>query len=154
MEFVHELIKGKIAETIFEHMFRETHKFTVLRFGYESTVPNLAQYRKTLPKAVIDQISTSPDFILITEDKKQAYFVEVKFRANLKQQELLKIAEKNAKKWEFSYIFLASKDGFYFSPVHRIVNNKGAIEKLPISWVPKELQKKFFKLVLEYLVND
>lgn len=34
-EFVKDLIKGKVAEIIFEQMFRESGKFTILHSGYE-----------------------------------------------------------------------------------------------------------------------
>ncbi len=45
IEFSKDLIKGKVAEVIFEQMFREEEKFTVIPFGYEHTMPTLAQYR-------------------------------------------------------------------------------------------------------------
>ena len=34
--FARNLVKGKIAETIFAQMLRETNQFTVLEFGYEN----------------------------------------------------------------------------------------------------------------------
>jgi len=37
--FEHNLIKSRIAETIFEEMFHDTKKFTILHFRYEYTTP-------------------------------------------------------------------------------------------------------------------
>ncbi len=44
-KFSHDLIKGKVAELIFALMFRDVGKFTILRFAYEYTLPELAQYQ-------------------------------------------------------------------------------------------------------------
>jgi len=40
-DFARNLVKGKIAETIFAQMLRETGSFTVLEFGYEKIIPDL-----------------------------------------------------------------------------------------------------------------
>ena len=52
IKFTESLVKGKIAETIFEQMLRSAkfkngsmkghHVFTVLHFGYEHVLPELA----------------------------------------------------------------------------------------------------------------
>ncbi|MDE2096048.1 MAG: hypothetical protein KGL39_02265 [Patescibacteria group bacterium] len=42
ISFFRDLLKGKIAEVIFEQMFRDCGKFTILPFGYEKTVPEVA----------------------------------------------------------------------------------------------------------------
>jgi len=42
IDFSRDLIKGRIAEVIFEQMFREQGQYTVIPFGYEQTVPTLA----------------------------------------------------------------------------------------------------------------
>ncbi len=47
-DFVHNLIKGKIAEMIFELMFRECKRFSTFRYGYEYTEEYLAQHRKEI----------------------------------------------------------------------------------------------------------
>jgi hypothetical protein len=38
-EFIKDLVKGKIAEIIFEQMFRESGRYTILHSGYEYTLP-------------------------------------------------------------------------------------------------------------------
>jgi len=156
--FEHELIKGRIAETIFEMMFRETKKFTVLHFGYEYTEPILSQYRNMANMAVvqkvIEEVSKSPDYILVTEDKQQVYIVEVKFRHILNEKELLGIAEKVYERYPICYIFLATLDNFYFDTVSNIMNQKGAIKQLSTSWVSQEIQGKNKKLVKEFLYSS
>lgn len=74
-EFLRELIKGKIAEIIFEQMFREAGEFTILWFGYEYTSPELAQYQHLLTehKEVLADIRHTPDFILV-EPSEGKYF--------------------------------------------------------------------------------
>lgn len=150
--FEHDLIKGKIAEMIFELMFRDTNKFTVLHLGYEYTAPILAQYRNmVVMKKVLDPISKAPDFILLTENKKQTYPVEVKYRAFPYKNDLVDIARKIVKNYPACHIFLISKSGFYFNPVHTIINRRGVMDSLPTSWVSQKIQNKYLKLAADYL---
>lgn len=150
--FEHELIKGRIAETIFELMFRDTDKFTVLHFGYESTVPTLAQYRNTVVmKKVLNQVDKSPDFILMTENKEQVYFVEVKYRASPDKKELLETTLEISKRWELCHLFLVTKEGFFFSPINTIINKNGELEKLSVKWVPQNIQEKYLELSKDFL---
>lgn len=152
--FEHKLIKGRIAETIFECMFRDTNKFSVLHFGYESTVPTLAQYRNTVVmKKVLDQVNKSPDFILMTENKEQVYFVEVKYRANPDKKELLETALEIAKKWELCHLFLITNEGFYFSPINTVINMHGEVEKLSTNWVSQNIQDKYSNLAHDFLAS-
>lgn len=152
--FEHNLIKGKIAETIFELMFRDTGKFTVLRFGYEFTVPTLAQHRDTVVmKKVLNQVEKSPDFILVTENKEQVYFVEVKYRANPSKESLLEIAQGVFKRWEISHLFIITNDGFYFSPTSKIISKKGGITKLSTNWVTRDIQNKYLSLSTDFLTR-
>lgn len=150
--FEHKLIKGRIAETIFELMFRDTNKFSVLHFGYESTVPTLAQYRNTVVmKKVINQVDKSPDFILMTENKEQVYFVEVKYRAHPDPKEILETSIEIAKRWELCHLFLVTKNGFYFSPVNTVINKHGEVDELSTNWVSREIQDKYLKLSQDFL---
>lgn len=152
--FEHNLIKGRIAEMIFETMFQETGKFTVLRFGYEAALPSLAQYRNIARKQeVVDQVSQNPDFVLVTENKTGVYFVEVKYRAYPDKKDLLQIATALKNRWEISYLFVISKDGFFFSPVHTVVNKGGVIDKLSPRWISIKLQEKYLGFVNEFLSN-
>jgi hypothetical protein len=145
--FEYKLIKGRIAETIFELMFRETKKFSVLHFGYESTIPTLAQYRDTVVmKKVLNQVEKSPDFVLVTENKEQVYFVEVKYRSTLDKEEILQTALDISKRWELCYLFIVSRDGFYFSSISSVINESGNIEPLSPNWVHTDIQEKYRSL--------
>jgi len=152
IEFSKNLIKGKIAETIFEQMFRENGNFTILRFGFEHTIPELAQYRASTFKRVVDDLSDAPDFVLISnkDGEKEVYLIEVKYRAKWGKDEIKKIAEKLLKRWNPVYLFIASLDGFFFGPCNTIVNKDGEIGHLYDKWADKETQGKYLKLLREF----
>ncbi|MGD0976740.1 MAG: hypothetical protein ABR875_00365 [Minisyncoccia bacterium] len=149
--FVRDLIKGRIAETIFEMMFRETGKFTILRFGYEYTQPELAQYKHylRLPEA-IENIDNSPDFILLSNDKTKVYLVEVKYRSSFDSDKIKVIAQSIASRWHSPYLFIATPKGFFFEPCNTIIKNNGNIGQLFDNKVPKEIQEKYLELLNEF----
>lgn len=157
--FAHNLIKGKIAEIIFELMFRESDKL-VYRFGYEYTEESLAQYRndfKEQVKGIIDEVSSSPDFIFVGRQNeiggRGIYVVEVKYRSETSDEELVNIAHKLTERWKSPWIFLVSKQDreFYFIPAHTISNRKGIYPE--DNWLNKFINPK---LIEEYkeLAND
>jgi len=130
-EFVKDLVKGKIAEIIFEQMFRESGRYTILHSGYEYTLPELAQYGYLAEvKAVIENIRNAPDFVLVSEDKKEIYLVEVKYRSHRNSEELKKLCEETLKTWHPCWLFVASPDGFFFEPCSMVVANNGYIGPL------------------------
>jgi hypothetical protein len=157
--FSHELIKGKIAELIFELMFRETGKYTPLRFGYEYTIPELAQYRNIIQvKKVLDNISNSPDFILIQnekneEDKLNVFTVEVKYRKNLDTNEMLQVAESTLKTWDPSWLFVATPENFFFTPCSYIKDNNGQLWPLSENWVSAQLRAKYLELLRDFEID-
>jgi hypothetical protein len=157
--FQHELIKGKIAELIFELMFRETGKFTALRFGYEYTLPELAQYQHLLEvKRVLDNISNSPDFILIkneknSEGKLEVFTVEVKYRREVNLGEMKEIAKDTLKTWDPSWLFIATPDCFYFTACRRILDSNGEMWRLTDNWVSEPLKKKYLELLRDFEID-
>jgi hypothetical protein len=68
--FARNLVKGKIAETIFAQMLRETKQFTVLEFGYEKIVPELVQQGYSENNGLVETLRTAPDFAVINKDRK------------------------------------------------------------------------------------
>lgn len=147
----HYFIKGKIAELIFEMMFREAGKFTVLRFGYEYTLPQIAQHQNLVEvKKVLENIRNAPDFILVSDDRKEVHIVEVKFRSKRDLLEILDIATKNLKTWDPSWLFIASPDGFYFDPCNKIVKNNGLISPLHTTWISENLLRKYQELLNDF----
>lgn len=130
-EFIKDLVKGKIAEIIFEQMFRESGRYTILHSGYEYTLPELAQYQHLAEiKAVIENIRNAPDFVLVSQDKKEVYLVEVKYRTHRHAENLMKICEDTLRTWNHCWLFVASPDGFFFEPCNTVLKNNGNIGPL------------------------
>lgn len=151
INYVRNLIKGKIVETIFEEMFRTAGEFTILPTGYEHTIPELAQYQHHVQiQKVLENIRNAPDFVLISQDKTKVFLVEVKYRSELDSLEALEIAGHTLRLWNPSYLFIASRTGFYFSPCSSILEHKD-IEVLNESWINKEIQKRYNNLLKEYI---
>lgn len=149
--FIKHLIKGKIAEIIFEQMFRESDKYTILRSGYEYTLPELAQYQHFVEvKAVMENIRNAPDFILISNDKREVHLVEIKYRSQRRDDELKKIAHETLKAWNPCFLFVASPDGFFLETCENIYNNNGNISPLSHKWADKEIQEECLKLLNEF----
>ena len=153
--FAKNLIKGKIAETIFELMFRESEQYTVLNFGYEYVLPEVAQYQHLLKKPeVIETLRHTPDFVLISKDRSEVNIVEVKYRAQRDDKEITEIAQtliNNA--WPSPWLFIASPDGFFYEPCHTIIQKKGQIGELYKTHINEELQNKYIKLLNEFELN-
>lgn len=152
VNYTRNLIKGKIAELIFQEMFSVSEKLTILPIGYEHTTPILAQYQHHVQiKQVLDNIRHAPDFALISQDKTQVYLVEVKYRSSFTNEQLLDIAQDLCTRWNPSHLFLATRDHFYFSPCNTIVHANGTIEELKESWVAKEVQRAYLDLLQEFI---
>lgn len=151
INFVRQLIKGKIAEIIFEQMFRESEEFTILRSGYEYTLPELAQYQHFAEvKAVMTNIRNAPDFILISQNKKEVFLVEVKYRSQLHSEDIRGKAEGLLKTWNPSWLFVATPECFFFDSCNTIINNDGKINKLSETWVNTRTQSDCLKLLNEF----
>jgi hypothetical protein len=149
-DFSRRLIKGKIAEIIFQQMFSNTGKFTIIPFGYEYTTPELSQHEKNdKAKEVIDNIRNAPDFALISKNGNSVYLVEVKYRSKIELNKIIEIASAQNKRWSPSYLFVASLNGFYFDNCHNIINI-GKISKLKENWVEKNLQNTYLGLLREF----
>jgi hypothetical protein len=150
-KFSKDLIKGKIAEIIFDQMFREAGEYTIIPFGYENIVPQLSQCKKvSKAQKVIDNIRHSPDFVLISKNKESVFLVEVKFRSRFDKEEIRRLAEEQKQRWHPSWIFVATLNGFYFDSCSNIINKNGEVAKLE-SWViSADLQSKYLALLKEF----
>src|SRR6266403_1033869 len=138
IDFARNVIKGKIAEQVFEFMFRSVDQYDVIPFGYEYSQPQLAQHINLLKeKNLLDTLRNTPDFLLISKDKSQAYYVEVKYRKILDDEEVKTLAQNLVNKWNHAFLFIATPEGFYSSACHDILN-KGKIDKLQEWIVPTE----------------
>lgn len=148
VDFTKDLIKGRIAETIFEQMFRESGRLTILKFGYENTSPELAQFQHRLKnKKILDKIRHAPDFLLITEDKTEAYFIEVKFRSALHPPQIKEIAQQVLNQADPSWLFVATPKGFFFDPCNTIINRDGVMSELKENWISTSVQHEYLGLL-------
>src|SRR5680860_721044 len=136
-DFTERLIKGKIAEVIFQQMFREQGGYTIIPFGYEYTVPQISQCININKQAqkVIDNIKHAPDFALVSSNSQDVYLVEVKYRKNYSEKYALEDAEIQKERWSPSWLFYATLDGFYFDSCSSIVYKQGKAKKLSEKWV-------------------
>jgi len=150
IEFSKNLIKGKIAEVVFEQMIRDEGKYTVIPFGYEHTVPTLSQYQHlAVVKQIMNNISDAPDFALISEDKTKVYLIEVKFQSKFNINTLKEYALKLQDRWEYPWLFVATPIGFY-NGLCRDIIKEGRIPDLTENWVAKEIQDRYLKLLNEF----
>jgi Leu/Phe-tRNA-protein transferase len=150
--FAQNLVKGKITETIFHLLFAEAGEFTITPFGYEHTIPALAQYHRDVQvQQVLETIRKTPDFVLMSQNRREVFFVEVKYRAIRHAEEILHIAKELSKRWHPSWLFIASPDGFYFDSCTNVINTKGEIPPLNTSWVATGIQEKYCALLNEFI---
>lgn len=152
IDFSKQLIKGKIAELAFSQMFINGNKFTVIPFGYESTFPEISQFANLAKdKQAVEIIRNAPDFAIVSHDKKEVYLVEVKYRSNPSDIQMLEMAEKIKSKWQSVYIFLATPLGFFFDNCNTIIENQGKISPLGKEWVEISDQLEYVSLINEFI---
>lgn len=149
IRFARNLVKGKIAETIFAQMLRETGKFSVLDFGYEKIIPELVQ-TDTIADDTLEIIRRAPDFAVINKETKEVRLIEVKYQKLLDARYLLKNAQRMMEAWNPSFIFLVTQDGFYFDNIKDIVERKGKITPLNHPFIPQDLQKKYLAILHDF----
>ena len=73
------VIKGRIAETIIEELFRSLD-FQVFSYGMENSIPGIKDLLKGVRGDVAKNIRQMPDFVVFKDQK--AHFIEVKYRAS------------------------------------------------------------------------
>ena len=154
VDFARNLVKGKIAETIFAQMLRETETFTVLEFGYEKVVPELVQQGYGPKHGIIDVLRSAPDFAVINRQTKKVHLIEVKYLRQLNETYVLDYAMRMARSWNPSYLFIATLDGFYFDSISDIISNDGAISELHHSQIDDKLQRKYLKILVDFEGNN
>ncbi len=152
LNFSKQLIKGRVAEMIFEQMLRDAGGFTVLGFGYEKIIPELAIRQDTIEaERTMEIIRRAPDFAVIRHSTNKVYLVEVKYMHNMTREKVLVAAEKMINSWDPSYLFIVTPHSFYFESVKSIVEKKGEIEAFGFDTVNKELQDEYLKLLNTFI---
>jgi len=155
IEFSRKLIKGRIAEVVFEQMMRGEGKNMVIPIGYEYTTPMLTQYRGHAEiEKIIDNVADAPDFALVSkeqtsEGKVKIYLVEVKYRSKLDIDDIKEHAGELKKRWEYPWLFVATPEGFYCGECRDILSG-GRIDPLSENWVISDNQYKYLSLLNEF----
>ncbi|HRH55286.1 MAG TPA: hypothetical protein PK609_00250 [Candidatus Paceibacterota bacterium] len=151
-DFSKQLIKGKIAELVFEQMFRDAEKYTVIPFGYESVVSELQQYTRQInDRELLDNIRNAPDFALVSHDPKEVFLVEVKYRSRLDSDEIRRTAAAICERWKLAYMFIATPEAFYFDRCSDLLNEEASLTEIPDSLISRELQDKYRSLLVEFI---
>lgn len=148
IDFTHNLVKGRIAETIFAQMLRNDGRFTVLEFGYEKVIPQLVGIDNNHENPVIESLRVAPDFAVINQETKDVRLVEVKFRSKLSNDEILKTANKMHASWNPSWLFVATLDGFYFDEISEVIQNEGRI--MSFDAIDKDTQDKYLSILKDF----
>ena len=153
--FSKELLKGRIAETIFEQMFGEAGCFTILKFGYENILPEIAHHQNFINgKQTLEIIRRAPDFAVIDNHSKknQVFLIEVKFQKIFNPTWALEAAQKMMKSWSPAYLFIVTPNGFYMNMAADVINVHGVMNNLSHPCVSLELQDKYLKLLNEFII--
>lgn len=154
MDFSRNLIKGKIGEMIFEQMLNETDAFTVLSFGYENVLPELAQHQHDMKaEEAMETIRRAPDFVVINNETHDVHLVEVKYRSRVSLADNLKEAERMLRTWKPAFLFLATPHGFYFDSVKNIVLANGEMKPLGHEYFSEDVQEKYVTLLNEFILH-
>lgn len=150
VNFTRQLVKGKIAETIFSQMFRESGNFTVLEFGYEKVIPEMIQQGFNESNPMIETLRTAPDFAVIDRDTRQVKLIEVKYQRSLNPEYTLRAANRMSQSWNPSYLFIATLDGFYMDEIANIIKSDGNIAPLTHPKITNSLQNEYLQILKRF----
>jgi hypothetical protein len=151
--FSKQLAKGRVAETLFEQMLRDTDSFTILSFGYEKILPELAHRQHDIhAQETMEIIRRAPDFAVINNETHDVHLIEVKYMMHPRTDWVLRDAQRMYESWKPSYLFLVTPEGFFFDKAGKIVENEGVISPLSHPQIPQELQSKYIALLNELIV--
>jgi len=155
IDFSRKLIKGRIAETLFEQMMRDTGLYTILAFGYENILPELVHRQNDIHiQETMEIIRRAPDFAIINNKTHEVQLVEVKYMMRPKADWILRDAKRMYESWKPAYLFLATPNGFFFDKAATIFERNGEIAPLDHSNFSKELQDKYIKILNEFIVSN
>lgn len=142
--------KGKEAEKIMSDFFKEAG-FQVIRYGYEYTVPALADKENPIIGRAAAYIRHQPDFIIVNKAR-EAFFVEVKFRAasQINQQDIFNYPN--------SYVILLTKEGMLAQSTKYIYRKRydfARITKMPpFAEIPFSLIDKYNRRIRRQLGEE
>lgn len=77
----HNMIKGRVAETIIQELFVANY-YHVFNYGMERTLPGILSTIKMSSDEVSSAIRSQPDFVIQDRATGELMYVEVKYRAS------------------------------------------------------------------------
>lgn len=133
-------------------MIHNTKGYTVLEFGYEKVVHQLAKAPKSEDaKAMIEIVRKAPDYAIVNEDTHNVTLVEIKYMAKRTNGKVNAIAKEIERSWRHAALFIATPNGFYFDQVDTIIKNKGVIKHLTHAKIPEKLVAQYVAMLNEFI---
>ena len=142
--------KGRTAERIVANLFKEAG-FKVYKYGYEYTLPKLADRTNPIKGRAAEYIRHQPDFIVVNGGN-EAFFVEVKFRSSQI------VPDKEIFPYPNCYVVLLTKD-YILAQSTRYLFDKGAhfapiVMMPPFSNIPRTILMKYVSKVRRELGDE
>lgn len=142
----------KIVEHVFQYMFREAGKYTVVPIGYEATTEELEPYKNHVyVRKVLNNLKAAPDFVLISKDKTDVIVVEVEYMPKMEPELVGDMVHTVLRRWDPSYLFIATQTGFYFDACSHIKADNGHIKLLSERWIKMDQQHKYLDLLHDFV---
>lgn len=79
VEYSHNIIKARVAETIIQELFQQ-NGYHVFNYGMERTIPSILGTIKNQSDAIATAIRAQPDFVVQDSLSGELFYVEVKYR--------------------------------------------------------------------------
>lgn len=135
-------------------MLLATGNYTVLKGGYEHTMPLVAQiYPGLEDKKVLGAARKSPDFVVIQKDDKYVYLVEIKYRHTFDIKEIIDEAQAIHIFWPHTHLFVATNAGFFMDTCENVIE-KSFIPPLSEDIVLSKLQKEYLDILKQFLRKE
>jgi hypothetical protein len=142
--------RGKIAEKIVSDLFKEAG-FKVIKYGYEHTVPMLADRNNLIKGKAGEYIRHQPDFIVVNK-RNEAFFVEVKHRSKVM------IPDRDIFPYPNCYVVLLSKGAILAQSTDYLFRRKAIFGMLvdmpPFKDIPLDLIEKYVMKLRRKLGDD
>ncbi|MCX7996530.1 MAG: hypothetical protein N2691_02080 [Patescibacteria group bacterium] len=149
---LHRLIRRKITATVFEQMFREAGRYTVIPIGHADSIETLSEHKRhPYVRKILENLTAAPDYVLISQDKTDVMVVEVDYMRRIDRETIADRIHTILRRWDPSYLFLATGSGFYYENCTAIRAENGSIKRLTERWVRKDIQDKYYHLLEDYI---
>ncbi|MBI2650070.1 hypothetical protein HYX04_02025 [Candidatus Woesearchaeota archaeon] len=150
-DFASNVVKGRIAETLVEEMFKKSG-YMVYRFGYEAILENLSQNRRELQESdTLEKIKSIPDFLVVSPNG-SVQLIEVKYSGSgsIQKSKLNKYAEF----WKEARILLVIPDKPHFK-INYIENFLKTEKMFPLendryTKIDSKIIERFSEVVKQY----